>query len=86
MSAIILPERCDRAAAEVLLPELAAMLGGGRIDVDGRAVRQIGQAVLQLLVSARRWGEGARIAPSDALREAATLCGLDAVLFEGDAA
>ncbi len=86
MSAIVLPERCDRTAAEALLPEMAAMLGGERIQIDGSAVTQVGQAVLQLLVSARRWGEGARIVPSAALTEAARLYGLEAVLFEGDAA
>jgi len=38
--------------------------------------------VLQLLVSARRSGDGAHITPSPALEDAARLTGLTAELFE----
>ena len=82
MHKIILPERCDRAAAEALLPEFVAALGGGLLHVDATATRQCGQAMLQLLVSARRTGEGARIDPSPALLDVALLCGLDGELFD----
>lgn len=82
MHKITLPERCDRAAAEALLPEFVAALGGGPLHIDGTGTKQCGQAMLQLLVSARRTGEGARIEPSPALLDVALLCGLDGELFD----
>jgi len=82
MHKITLPERCDRAATEALLPEFVAALGGGPLQVDGTAVRQCGQAMLQLLVSARRTGDGARIDASPALLDVALLTGLDGELFD----
>lgn len=87
MQKITLPERCDRAAAEALLPEFVAAIGSGPLQIDGSTTRQCGQAMLQLLVSARRTGEGARIEPSPALIDVALLAGLDHELFdEGSAA
>ena len=86
MRQIHLPARCDRAAAEALLPEFQAALGAGVVTIDASATEQIGQAMLQLLVSARRSGDGATIKPSHALREAVRLTGLTPVLFDqGDA-
>ncbi|MEJ2409066.1 MAG: STAS domain-containing protein [Novosphingobium sp.] len=82
MSSITLPARCDRAAAEAIWPELVAALGNGAIHIDGSAVEHVGQAVLQLLVSARRSGGGAEIEASSALSEAARLTGLTSELFE----
>ncbi|GGN58406.1 MAG: chemotaxis protein CheX [Novosphingobium sp.] len=82
MNSITLPARCDRAAAEAVWPELVAALGSGAIRIDGSAVEHVGQAVLQLLVSARRSGDGAHITPSPALEDAARLTGLTAELFE----
>lgn len=86
MRKIVLPARCDRAAAEALLPEFQAALGSGPLSVDASETQQIGQAMLQLLLSARRTGEGAAIIPSDALRETARLTGLENALFEGNMA
>ena len=83
MSQITLPARCDRAAAEALLPEFQAALGAGVLSIDASGTEQIGQAMLQLLVSARRSGDGATINPSHALSEAARLTGLSSVLFDG---
>lgn len=83
MPTITLPSRCDRAAAEALLPEMVAALGSGPLHIDASACQQIGQAMLQLLVSARQTGDGAVIAPSPALREAAALTGLIDELFSG---
>jgi len=83
MSSISLPARCDRAAAEALLPELVAALGSGPLRIDARECQHIGQAMLQLLVSARQTGEGAVIQPSPALRETAALAGLSDELFAG---
>lgn len=83
MSSISLPARCDRAAAEALLPELVAALGSGPLRIDGRECVQVGQAMLQLLVSARQTGDGAVIDPSAALREAVGIAGLSEELFGG---
>jgi len=83
MASITLPSRCDRAATEALLPEFQAALGSGALSIDASATQQIGQPMLQLLLSARRTGEGARITPSPALLDAARLTGLHAALFEG---
>lgn len=82
MSSITLPARCDRAAAEAIWPELVAGLGNGALHIDGSGVEHVGQAVLQLLVSARRSGDGAHIKTSPALTEAARLTGLMSELFE----
>lgn len=83
MSSISLPARCDRAATEALLPELVAALGFGPLRIDARECQQVGQAMLQLLVSARQTGDGAVIDPSPALRETAALAGLTDELFAG---
>ena len=82
MTTITLPSRCDRAAAEALLPELQAALGSGTLAIDGTAATQVGQAMLQLLVSARFSGVGVAITPSSDLREAAQLVGLGQTLFD----
>lgn len=82
MSTITLPSRCDRAAAEALLPEMVAALGTGVIHIDGRDCSQIGQVMLQLLVSARRTGDGATIQASQFMRESARQFGLEAELFD----
>ena len=77
MSAIVLPARCDRTAVEALLPELIAEIGDAPLAIDGRAVERAGAALLQLLVSARRTGQGAVIETSPALAEAIRLAGLE---------
>lgn len=82
MNAIVLPARCDRAAAEALCPELVAAMGSGVTKIDASGVEHVGQAVLQLLVSARRSGGGAFITTSPALLDAARLTGLMKELFE----
>lgn len=84
MQTVILPERCDRAAAEALLPDFVEAMGAGGVEVDARAVRQVGHSMLQLLASARKGCAGVRIAPSDALREAAEMTGLATHLFDGE--
>ena len=53
MRNIILPARCDRAAAEELLPEFVAALGSGPFNIDASQTTQIGQAMLQILVAVR---------------------------------
>lgn len=81
MTTITLPERCDRAAAETLLPEFVSHLGAGQIEIDGRAVKHAGQAMLQLLVSARNSMDQLTISASSPLRDAASLAGLSSILF-----
>ena len=83
MAAITLPARCDRAAADALLLDLLAAQGPGKIGIDGSRVEQIGQAMFQLLLSARQSGGGASITPSLAMAETARMAGLSAELFEG---
>ncbi|MCW1383024.1 STAS domain-containing protein [Novosphingobium sp. KCTC 2891] len=82
MPTITLPSRCDRAAAEALLPEMVAALGSGALHIDARECTQIGQAMLQVLISARRTGDGALIDASPVLRDTARQLGLDAELFD----
>lgn len=82
MSPISLPARCDRATVESLLPEFVAAMGAPSLRVDASQVTHAGQALLQLLVSARRSSENVVIDPSPALRDAAALTGLTHELFE----
>lgn len=81
MTPFTLPERCDRAAAAALLPDLVEALGRGTSEIDGTAVRQAGLALLQLLASARKGHEALHITASDALRDAAAITGLESHLF-----
>lgn len=83
---ISLPQDCDRAAAATILPELIAASGPVPLEIDGTAVRRIGQAMLQVLLAARRSGAGALITPSQAMRETAQLTGLEQALFDLEAA
>jgi len=82
MTAITLPARCDRAAAEALLPEFQSAQGSGILHIDASQTVQIGQSMLQLLVAARRGSDGAVIAPGPALLDAARLTGLESLLFD----
>jgi hypothetical protein len=80
MTTITLPARCDRSAAGLIQPELAAAVAAGPVTIDATGGGQFGQAMLQLLVSARLSG-AVTIAASDALREAAQLAGLEDILL-----
>lgn len=82
MTTITLPPRCDRAAAEALLSEFVSALGAGDLSIDGSKAVQVGQAMLQLLASARFSFASLRITPSDDLRDAAKLAGLEQILFD----
>jgi anti-anti-sigma regulatory factor len=82
MATIKLPERCDRAAVETLLPEFVAQQGADRIHIDGEAVIQVGQAMLQLLVSARNSVGQLTLSASQPLRDALALTGLSGTLFD----
>lgn len=82
MPSITLPARCDRTTVIALHAEFLAALGGEPLTIDARAVTHAGQALLQLLLSARSTGEGAFIQPSRALADAAALAGVSAALFD----
>ena len=74
----------DRSAAAALYPELAESLGPVPLAVDAARVERIGQAMLQLLVSAARSESGILIhQPSPVFTAALQLAGLDHVVMEG---
>lgn len=84
---ITLPPICDRSAAAALYPELAESLGPAPLAVDAARVEKIGQAMLQMLVSAARSEGGIAIhQPSKAFTAALVLTGLDHIILEGAAA
>jgi anti-anti-sigma regulatory factor len=84
---ITLPPICDRSAAAALYPEFAESLGPAPLGVDAAKVERIGQAMLQLLVSAARTEGGIAIhQPSPAFTAALALTRLDHVVMEGIAA
>lgn len=83
---IALPPICDRSAASALYPEIAEALGPAPLAVDASKVERIGQAMLQLLVSAAKTEGGIAIhRPSSALTAALQLARLDHVVMEGAA-
>jgi anti-anti-sigma regulatory factor len=80
---ITLPSKCDRAAATALIPEICDALGVHPLAVDAGKVERIGQAMLQLLVSAARTEGGIALAnPSEAFTAAVRLAGLETILIE----
>ncbi|MFM7404609.1 MAG: STAS domain-containing protein [Erythrobacter sp.] len=81
---IILPPICDRSAARALYPEFTEALGPAPLAVDAARVERIGQAMLQLLVSAAR-SEGGIVVrkPSTAFTAVLQLTGLADVVLEG---
>ena len=84
---ITLPSICDRSAAAALYPEFAESLGPVPLVVDAARVERIGQAMLQLLVSAARSEGGIAVQhPSPAFTAALALTGLDHIVMEGIAA
>lgn len=84
---IALPSVCDRAAAAALYPEIAEALGPAPLAIDAAKVERVGQAVLQVLVSASRSEGGIAIhRPSAAFSAALALTGLAPIIMEGSAA
>lgn len=81
---IALPPVCDRAAAAALYPELSESLASSAIAIDASRVERIGQAMLQVLVSAARTEGGIAIhQPSAAFAASLRLAGLEQVVMEG---
>ncbi len=84
---ITLPPICDRSAAAAVYPEMAEAIGAVPLAIDAARVERIGQAMLQLLVSAARTEGGIQIhQPSAAFTAAVRLAGLENVVLEGTAA
>lgn len=87
MIRIALPARADRSAAEQLLPELRSALATDDLCIDGKAVTQIGQAMLQLLIAAGRTARAAdrrlAIEASETMRATLEMAGAGALLDGG---
>jgi anti-anti-sigma regulatory factor len=84
---IVLPPICDRRAAAALVPEISESLGPAPLAVDASKVERIGQAMLQLLVSAAITEGGIAIhQPSAAFTAALKLTRLDQVVMQGSVA
>jgi anti-anti-sigma regulatory factor len=84
---IALPPICDRSAASALYAEIAEALGPAPLPIDASKVERIGQAMLQMLVSASRTEGGIAIhQPSATFTAALALTRLDHVVMEGVAA
>ena len=85
---LILPARCDRQAADELLPRLREAVASGDVTVDGSAVVQIGKAMLQLLLSARKTASVRRAAltmsMSDAMLTSLKTIGADHLFDNGN--
>jgi chemotaxis protein CheX len=81
MHVVSLPEKCDRVAAHDLAQQLRGLIGQGEITIDGTAVRQVGQAMLQTLVSARlstgHAGQQLSITASDQMRRICRMTALE---------
>lgn len=84
---ITLPSLCDRAATSALYPEMQEAIGAMPLVVDASRVERIGQAMLQLLVSAARSEGGITVTkPSEPFLAALRLTGLETVVIDGAAA
>lgn len=76
-----LPVQCGTAAAEGLRGALLHAAEAGAVRIDASAVASLGQAVLQLLLSARRTAEVGGVpfdisSPSAAFSDTLARCGL----------
>ncbi|MEL7199262.1 MAG: STAS domain-containing protein [Pseudomonadota bacterium] len=83
MPPLVLPETCDRAATKALYHDLCDAMGTTPLSIDASHVSKVGQAMLQLLVSAQRSEGGIAIEKaSSAFNGAVKLAGLQDVLGE----
>lgn len=81
MHTIALPEKCDRSVALAMAPLFRTALAEGDLTLDGDNVQQVGQSMLQILVSARLsaalGGRQLSITASEKLRRTCRLTGLE---------
>jgi anti-anti-sigma regulatory factor len=86
---LTLPSRCDRQAAEALLPDLRSAVAAGAVAIDGSDVMHFGQAMLQLLLSARKTlaaqGLSLPVTASPAMQAALATADAEHVLDDGNA-
>lgn len=81
MNTVTLPAICDRAAARSIHPDVVEAISGTPVTIDASAVERIGQAMLQLLVSASGTGSGISLTcPSEPFVNAIRLAGLESSL------
>ena len=81
MTTLTVPALCDRAAARALHPDIRDAIGNDPLVINASKVERIGQAMLQLLVSAAQSDAGITLEePSPAMQEALRLSGLVRVL------
>lgn len=81
MNTVILPAICDRTAARSVYPELIGSIGDAKVTIDASGVERVGQAMLQLLVSASETEGGIALnCPSEPFLNAISLAGLQATL------
>ncbi|MEM7779735.1 MAG: STAS domain-containing protein [Pseudomonadota bacterium] len=77
MNTLSLPSVCDRAAAREILPELRDAIASSPLAIDASKVEKVGQAMLQVLLSASGTEGGITLhSPSNALIEALRLTDL----------
>ncbi len=88
MHHMTLPSRCDRASAIAMHGELRDQLRAGPVTIDGSDVAQLGQAMLQLLLSARqtanRHGQSLTVTLSEKMRATLTNVGADPDMLSGN--
>lgn len=86
-SILTLPARCDRQAADELFPRLREAVASGDVAIDGSAVIQMGHAMLQLLLSARKTASVQRaaltVSMSDAMLTSLKAIGADHLFDDG---
>ena len=81
MNTVVLPAICDRTAARSVYPDLINSIGDAKVCVDASGVKLVGQAMLQLLVSASETEGGiALTSPSEPFLNAIQLAGLGSSL------
>jgi len=81
MNTFTLPKICDRAAARSLHPDLRDAVGPEKLCIDASEVERVGQAMLQVLLSAAKSESGIVLTtPSEPFMAALRLTGLETAL------
>ncbi len=86
MNQVSLPSICDRAAAKAVRADFSDALAIEPIQVDASEVTRMGEAVLQVLVSAAHSEGGITVvSPSDTFIETVAMVGLEDLFNKGSA-
>lgn len=84
MNQVSLPSICDRAAAKAVRADFSEALAIEPVQVDASEVERMGEAVLQVLVSAAHSEGGITVvSPSEAFVETVAMVGLEDVFNKG---